>query len=194
MERQVTEDQAREHDRVYQLGWSLTKGLLLLDGDDPSRRPGWFARRRLRRALGCFEAALQIFPDGWQSLWAMGKIHQRLGESAESLGCLARAYQLKPDQPGVAREAGIAATELGDGPRAVQFTRAAIALVPDDPGLVSNLALALLINRQVEEARAVAADAVARAPADPIAKTVRRLIEDVAAGRRPQPRSGRELG
>src|SRR5262245_51219912 len=135
MERRVTDDEVREHNRVYDLGWSLAKDLLLLDGDDPARRPGWFARRRLRRAIECFEAALRIAPEGWQSIWAIGKIHQRLGETAEALGCFARAHQLKPDQPDVAREAGIAATDLGDGPRAVQFSRAAVALAPNDPGL-----------------------------------------------------------
>ncbi len=34
----------------------------------------------------------------------MGKIDQRLGESAEALGCFAGAYQIKPDHPDVARE------------------------------------------------------------------------------------------
>jgi Flp pilus assembly protein TadD len=193
MERQLTENQVREHDRVYGLGWSLAKGLLLLDGGNPSRKLGWFSRRRLRRAMGCFEAALRIAPEGWQSLWAMGKIHQRLGNTPEAVGCFARAHQLKPDQPDVAREAGIAATDLGDGPRAVQFSRAAVALAPNDSGLVSNLALALLINGQTPEASAVAADAVARAPTDPIAKAVKAIIDDVAAGRRPKPRSAKDL-
>jgi tetratricopeptide (TPR) repeat protein len=193
MIRQLTEIEAREHNRVYQEGWSLIKGLIVLDGVSLSRKPGWFSRRRLRRALACFGAALQIVPDSWQSLWAMGKIHQRLGEGAEALGCFSRAHQLKPNQPDVAREAGIAATDLGDGPLAVQFTRAAVAAAPNDPGLVSNLALALLINDQVQEAQAAAADALARAPADRITKTLKGIIDDVAAGVRPRPRSARDL-
>lgn len=193
MERQLTEAEANEYNRVYQRGWSLTEGLLLLDGNNPTRNPGWFARRRLRQALECFEAALRIFPEGWQSLWAMGKIHQRLGNAAEALGCFARAHQLQPDQPDVAREAGLAAADLGDGQRAVQFSRTAVALAPNDPGLVSNLALALLINDQITEAQAVAADAVTRAPDAPIAKAVKAIVEDVAAGRRSKPRSARDL-
>ncbi len=193
MGRRLTEDEAREYNRVYQLGWSLTRGLLLLDGNNPPRRPGWFSRRRLRRATECFEAALRIAPEGWQALWALGKVHQRLGETAEALNCFARAHQIKPDQPDVAREAGIAATELGDGPRAVLFSRAAIASAPNDPGLVSNLALALLINGQTQEAQTVAADAVARAPSDPIAKTVKAVADEVASGTRPRPRSTKEI-
>lgn len=193
MERQLTEDEVREHNRVYELGWSLTKGLLLLDGHKASRTPGWFSRRRLKRAIECFEAALRIAPEGWPSLWAMGKIHQRLGETAEALGCFERAYRLEPDQPDVAREAGIAAMDLGDGPRAVLFSRAAIASNPNDPGLVSNLAVALLINDQIREAQAVAPEAVTRAPSDPIAKAVRAIADDVAAGRRPRPRSTKEI-
>lgn len=188
--RQLTEDEVREHDRVYQQGWALTKGHLLLAGADHLGRPGWLSRRRLRRALQW--AALQVFPDGWPSLWVMGKIHQRLGETTEALGCFARAHQIKPDQPDVAREAGIAASDVGDGQRAVQFTRAAVASAPNDPGLVSNLALALLINDQIQEAQAVAADALTRAPADPIARRVKVIADDVAAGKRPRPRSTRE--
>jgi Flp pilus assembly protein TadD len=194
MSRQLTEEEAREHDRVYKQGWSLTKGELLLGGRGRLRRPGWLSRRRLKRALECFEAALQISPDGWPSLWAMGKIHQRLGESAEALGCFARAHQIKPDHPDVAREAGIAASEAGDGPRAVQFTRAAVAAAPNDPGLVSNLALALLIDDHVPEAQAVAMDAVTRAPTDPIAKKVKAIVDEVASGNRARPRSTREAG
>jgi tetratricopeptide (TPR) repeat protein len=194
MSRQLTEEEVREHDRVYKQGWSLTKGELLLAGRDRLGRPGWLSRRRLKRALECFEAALQISPDGWPSLWAMGKIHQRLGESAEALGCFARAHEIKPDHPDVAREAGIAASDAGDGPRAVQFTRAAVAAAPNDPGLASNLALALLIDDQIQEAQAVAMDAVTRAPADPIARKVKTIADEVASGKRARPRSTRDAG
>ena len=193
MGRQFTEDQIREHDRACEEGWSLVEGHLIMDGEPPSGKPGWFARRRLARALECFEKALKINPDGWQSVWAMGKIHQRLGDTRRALTYFARAHKMNPDQVDVAREAGIAAADVGDGPRAVQFTRAAVALAPDDAGLTSNLALALLINDQVQEAQATAADAVGRVPADPVAKTVKAIIDEVAAGTRRRPRSVKEL-
>ena len=189
----LTDDQAREHNRVYQRGWELIKGELLIADRTPSRGPGWLARRRLRQAIECFDAALKIAPQGWQSLWAMGKIHQRLGELPEALGCFARAHQLQPSQPDVAREAGIAASDMGDGPAAVRFTRAAIASKPEDAGLVSNLALALLISGEIEQAKTAAAEAHARAPDDPITRTVHRIVDEVAEGKRPRPKTVREL-
>jgi hypothetical protein len=144
----LTDDQIREHDRVYQLGWSLTKNLLLLDGDDPSQRPG------------CLSRAFQLKPDDW--------------------GSLARR---ESPPPSVAMVRGPFSSP---GPTSCWFRTIR--------GSVSHLALALLMNGQVPEAQAVAADAVGRAPADPIAKTGRRIIEDVAAERRPTPKSAMELG
>jgi len=194
MKRELTEEEIREHGRVYDKGWSLIQGELLLADANPSGKPGWFARRRLREAITCFEAALKITPESWQSLWALGKIHQRLGEVPEALNCFAQAHQLNPSQPDVAREAGIAASDIGDGPAAVRFSKAAIAAKPDDPGLVSNLALAFLINGEIENAQAAAAEATSRAPNDPIAKSVRSIVDEVAQGRRSRPKTVRELG
>jgi len=191
--RELTEDEINEHDLAVKEGWSLVEGQLLLGGADPSRKPGLLARRRLHEAKSCFETALGIVPDSWQSLWALGKIHQRLGELPEALDHLARAHEIDPSQPDVAREAGIAATDIGDGPAAVRFTKAAIAAKPGDPGLVSNLAMALLIDGDVEGARAAAGEAASRAPSDPITNAVRDLVEEVAQGKRPRPASGLEL-
>jgi len=92
--REFTEAEGREHDRHYQEGWKLIRGDILLAGSRASGAPGWFARRRLAKAIVCFEAALAIHPDGWQSLWALGKIHQRLGTADLALQCFARAHAL----------------------------------------------------------------------------------------------------
>ena len=92
---------------------ALTEGRLVLHGAEPPRRPGWYTRWQLGRAIRCFERALAINPAGWSSMWALGKIRQRLGDQEAALGWFARAHALKPDQPDVAREAGIAALDLG---------------------------------------------------------------------------------
>jgi tetratricopeptide (TPR) repeat protein len=194
MESKLSDEEIGEFNRLYEKGWALTKGELLLSDGDPSIKPGWFARRKLRQALSCFEAALRIVPESWQALWGMGKIHQRLGEVPEALGCFSRAHDLSPSQPDVAREAGIAACDIGDGPSAIRFTKAAIAAKPDDAGLVSNLALAYLIAGDLGQAQRAAAEAASRAPGDSVSQTVRQIIDDVAQGRRPRPRTVRELG
>ena len=98
-DRELTEDEIREHDEAYQRGWALVEGELLIGGAGAMRKPGILARRRLRDAIGCFETALSLNPAGWQSLWALGKIHQRLGELPKALECFTRAHEIDPSQP-----------------------------------------------------------------------------------------------
>jgi tetratricopeptide (TPR) repeat protein len=193
MERELTAQQIRAHDEAYQKGCSLIEGEILLEGAASALPVPWLARRRLRKAIACFEEALGLAPRNWSALWLLGKIHQRLDEYPEALGCFARSHDLAPTEPDVAREAALAAIECGDGPAAVRFAKAAIAASPDDQGLVSNLAIAWLIAGDLTQARATAAEAAARAPDDPVCGTVLRVIDEVAAGRRPRPRTGREL-
>ena len=192
MDRQLTDEEINKHNRLCEQGWALVEGELLIGGGPP-RRLGRRSRKKLQEAMGCFEAALGIAPDKWQSMWALGKIHQRLGDDPKALDYFTKAHELDPSQADVAREAGIVATEMGDGPAAVRFTKAAIAAKPDDAGLVSNLALAHLISGSVQDAQIAAVEAVSRAPEDPVSQAVRGLVEEVAQGKRPRPTSGREL-
>ena len=80
MTREFTQAEADRHNALTAKGWALTKGRLVLHGEEPSGRPGWYTRWQLRRAARCFEQALKINPEGWSSMWALGKIHQRLGD------------------------------------------------------------------------------------------------------------------
>ena len=193
MQRELTENEVREHDRVFAEGWGLMKGEVMLADAGPVGKPGWFARRKLFKAIRCFETALSINREGWQSLWALGKIYQRLGQTMEALSYFQRAHDLNPKQTDVAREAGIAAIDAGDGVAAVRFSRAALAAQPDDPGLLANLALAHLINGELQAARQAIDKSLGRAPKDGISRAISKIIEDVTAGKRPQPSTGREI-
>jgi tetratricopeptide (TPR) repeat protein len=193
MTRDLTETEVREHNRHYQEGWALIRDDIFLAGSRASGPPGWFARRRLTKAIACFEAALAINPGGWPSLWALGKIQQRLGRRAEALEAFSRAHVLAPVQPDVAREAGIAAAEVGDGTAAVRFVEAAIAASPADGGLQSNLALARLLCGDLVGAREAVDRAAALLPDEAIVHKVRRVVDDVAGGRRPPPRTLGEI-
>lgn len=193
MEREFTQEEADRHNALYERGWALIEGKILLDGSHSVGKPGLFARQKLRRAISCFEQALEINPEGWPSMWALGKIYQRLGEVKQALDWFERAHAARPDQPDVAREAGLAALELGDGNAALRYCEAAISTSSDDPGLVSNLALAHLITGDLSQAQRSAEEAVARAPDDEISIRVRSLIREVAEGRRPRPRTMGEI-
>ncbi len=125
-------------------------------------------------------------------MWAIGKIHQRLGDQEKALAWFSKSHALKPDQPDVAREAGIAALDLGRVEDALAYCRAAVASNPDDPGLVCNLALAHCLAGNDPEAVRCVTEAAERDPADPVTATVLGFIRDVASGRRVRPRSMHE--
>jgi Flp pilus assembly protein TadD len=142
----------------------------------------------LRRAVQCFEAALAVDPEDWSSMWALGKIYQRLGEQATAFDWFARSHGINTDQPDVAREAGIAALDIGRVKQALAFCRAAVASKPDEPGLLCNLALAHCLAGEDAEAERCAADAAGRDPTDAISAAVLAFVREVASGRRQRPR------
>lgn len=188
----MTEAEIRRHNARYARGWNLARPHMLLAGSRGRPKPHWVARWRLRGAIRCFNEVLTLAPDNWAALWALGKVHQTLGDPAAAFECFARAFALNPSHADVAREAGAAAMDLGHGDEALRYCKAALTLKPQDAGLTANLALAQLIGGRHEEAMASAIEAVSRDPTDAVSRGVLHLIQDVAAGRRPQPRTLRD--
>jgi len=189
MAREFTQAEADRHNAITAKGWALTDGRLLLQSQQPSERLGWCTRWKLRRAARCFERALEINPDGWSSMWALGKIHQRLGDQTLAFAWFAKAHAFKPDQPDVAREAGIAALDIGRVEDALALCRAAVVLSPGDPGLLANLALAYCLAGEDAEAERCAAEAVYRNRNDCVSATVLGFVRDVASEVRERPKS-----
>ena len=68
-----------------------------------------------------------------------------------------------------------------------KFKQKAREIKPDDPGLRSNLALALLLNKQGEEAMKEIKEACRQSPQDPVNKTVLSFIEDIVTGKKNYP-------
>jgi tetratricopeptide (TPR) repeat protein len=188
MKREFTEIEAARHNSLTERAWKLAKGHMIVEGDEPRRRPGWFVRRKLAEAIRCFEQALQINSEGWSSMWALGKIHQRLGDHQESLRWFARAHKVNPGHPDVAREAGLAALDCGEAALAMQFCSCAVADRPHDAGLVANLALAHMLYGNDKHAIECAERAARAAPGDETSRTVLEFVRDVAGGRRPRPK------
>ena len=180
---------AARHDEIFDEGVSLVEGEVLLDGSGPSGRPGMFARRKLQKAIERFQGALEINPKGWQSMWMLGKIHQRLESQAESLFWFKKAMALAPDEPDVARETGLAAFEAGNTELALQCCQAALDARLDDPGLMANLALAYLLGGDLAEAEGFVSKALELVPHDPVSEHLSQIIREVAEGTRPQPAS-----
>lgn len=180
---------AARHDEIFDEGSSLVEGEVLLDGSGPSGRPGMFARRKLQKAIERFQGALEINPEGWPSMWFLGKIHQRLENEEESLFWFRKAMVLAPDHPDVARETGLAAFETGNTELALDCFQAALDARPDDPGLMANLALAHLLGGDLTEAEGLLSKALELDPHDPVSGQLFQIIREVTDGTRPQPAS-----
>lgn len=190
----LTPEQIARHNAAYNEGRRLTQDGLILNEFGPRvPKAGWFLRRKLLRAIHCFEQAIEIKPDNWNAMWIMGKVYHRLDDREKSLHWFREAYQINPKQPDVAREAGIAALDLGEGSLGLKFCIAAVELKPNDPGLIANLALAYLISGDVKKAQESARYAVTCHPDDITSRNVLKLVEAVHSGARRIPNSLRDL-
>lgn len=190
---EITAEQSELHNRLYLEAWKIIEGEIHIHNRVAPSKATWSVRRKLKQAISRFEQTLQLNPTNWSSMWALGKIYQRLNDDTTALQWFTKAYEINATNPDVAREAALCAMNLGDSKAALKFTAVAMTLNPNDAGLVANHALALLLDHQPESARTAAERAVSAVPQDTVSKHVIRLIEDVIAGRRPYPKTFRDV-
>lgn len=184
---EFTQGQVDAHNALTAAGWAIVNAEALIDGRLQRTTPGILAQRKLRKGIRLFTEALEINPEGWSSMWALGKLHQRLGDNAAALKWFTEAHRIKPDQPDVLREAGLAALNVGAKEEALRLCFAAVRLAPDDLGLQGNLALAYLLAGDDEHAEECAKVAVSRAPQDATSRAVLALVHDVRQGKKQRP-------
>jgi tetratricopeptide (TPR) repeat protein len=190
--RQYSQAEADRHNTLTKKGWAILNDHILLLGREQVRI-GYFAKRRLKKAIGCFHQALRIAPEKYASRWALGKIYQVLGDHELSLKWFEDAWAVEKGNADVCREASLAAMDCGDFSKALDFSNKAISLKPEDAGLHCNRALALMfLNRDAEAIEAVA-NSLKLNPDDEIALNVRAIVHSVANGGRPRPKSMKEL-
>ncbi len=184
---EFTQKQVDAHNALTAAGWAIVNAEALIDGRMPRSVPGERAQRELTEGIRLFTEALKIDPEGWSSMWALGKLHQRLGDNSAALRWFTTAHQIKPDQPDVLREAGLAALSVGAKDEALRLCFAAVRLAPDDLGLQSNLALAYMLGGDDEHAEECARVAVSRVPEDTASRAVLTLVQDVRQGKKQRP-------
>jgi tetratricopeptide (TPR) repeat protein len=179
------------HEAAFARGAELIEPYLVLADRPPAQRPS--KEDDLRRGVACFELVLQLVPGNWSAMWLKGKAHQALHELDLALQAFRAAYQLEQNNPDVGRELVQALLDTGANREAAEIANEVAERHPENAGLVANLALALLLDAQIERARQVVERAHQLDPANPITRALRQIIDDVASGRRPQPTSLREL-
>ncbi len=191
--RKMTSTQVTEHNRVFEQAARLVKGEIPLHDRQYMPKPGWWARRKLQRALSLFARVLELQPGDWRAMWWVGMIHKRFRDYSTALLWLERAFQVSSYQPDVAREACSCALELGRHEVAISFADRGVQVKPDDAGLRSNLALALLIAGRVAEAMTEIEQAIAQDPSDQVSLRVRRTIKRFIASKEKPPSTLRAL-
>ena len=161
--------------------------------DRQGKALGFWGKRRLRKALRGLEGLVEQIPEHWNSWFFLGMGRRRLGEHESARDAFERAYRSNPGHKDLARELIGQHLKLGETKPAVELSRTLHEGYPDDISLQTNYAVALLLDAQLKRAAQVAKNAVERDPEDPINRNLVKVIDEIANGRRPQPRSLLEL-
>lgn len=187
-----TEEEIRQHNELFNRGCDLVENSIAVEGR-PTREPDAAARQRLRKAVQCFTQALAIHPTNWQALLFMGKALTSLGETEQALAAMLRAHECGPGEVAVAVEAGAAASRAGRHDLAAHVLQSAAEHHPSDPRLPCNLGISCLLTGDLAGARQAFARAVELEPQRPANHRLLRLVEEVAAGKRPRPTCEAEI-
>jgi Flp pilus assembly protein TadD len=121
--------------------------------------------------------------------WLIGKGWHALGNSNKALASLQRALALKGNDPVITRELCGILLELGQSREAVRLAEETTGNDPLNAELLGNLSAAYLIDGQITAAQKTARVALKQAPENQVNLTLSKLIDEVAEGSRPQPRS-----
>jgi len=173
------------HDEAYKRGVDLIGPYMLLAGrkaSTPERRD-----LDLREGIGFIDRALRIAPNNWAAWWVRGKAQQALGDHEAAYDSFRHAHEINVGQTDVGRELVAECLETGRAAKAVQIAETLSRREPANAGLLANLAVAYLIDGRLDDANRAADAALALDGNDAITASVRRRIEEVRAGRRPQP-------
>ncbi len=178
-------EQARIDALFHEAGKLLGPYLDRMNNSNPQL--GLLARWRVKRGVRKYERVVEAAPEHAAAHWLIGVSHRLLGDRERSYQGFRHAYLLRPDHADVAREYVLQCMATERASEAVRAAERICALYPNDVGLLANFGLTLLVAGNVERALTVTRQALERDPDDEITLMLVRMIEDVAAGRRPRP-------
>jgi Flp pilus assembly protein TadD/peroxiredoxin len=116
-----------------------------------------------RAAVIAFERAAEANP-GAPTLYRLGTLLARSGETERARAAFERALALQPDLAEANNDLGALLAQHGDLAAAISRFRAALAATPEYPDALNNLGYALLLTGRDEEARALYEKALALQP------------------------------
>ena len=116
-----------------------------------------------RAAVMAFERAAEANP-GAATLYRLGTLLARSGETLRARAAYERALALQPDLAEANNDLGAQLAQAGDLDAAISRFRAALASTPEYPDALNNLGYALLLTGRDAEARALYEKALALQP------------------------------
>jgi len=173
-------------DEAYRHGVSLMGAYLDLPRDKVKSNPQ--SKTDLPAAIQSLDVALGLEPDSSTAWWARGKAQQLLGDHENAYQSFHRSYQIDEGKnPDSGVQLLLECLETGRGGEAVHLAQAIVRSEPDNAGMLANLALAYLINGQVDEASRAVSNAEAIDPEDEAITSAKSRIDDVRSGHIPRP-------
>jgi Flp pilus assembly protein TadD len=116
-----------------------------------------------------------------------------MGDLDSALSWFFKAGKIEPQEPSVAKEAGLCAGVLGKHGLAIRLMKSAAAAHPGDAALQCNIGLSYLMSERLDEARTSFCKAIDAEPGDETNQRLLELVEGVADGRIPCPRTEQEI-
>ncbi len=117
-------------------------------------------------ALVAFERAAQANPNA-STLYRLGTLLARSGETARARTALERALALQPDLSEASNDLGTLLAQQGQLEPAIELFRRALASTPEYPDALNNLGYALLLSGRGDEARVLYEKASPSSPISP---------------------------
>jgi len=173
-------------DEAYRRGVSLMEAYLELPREKVALNPQ--AKTDLPAAIRSLDVAISIDPESSTAWWSRGKAEQLLGDHEQAHDAFHRSYQIDGGRnPDSGVQLVLECLETGREGEAVQVAETIRHAQPDNAGMLANLALAYLINGQIDDAVRTIHAAEAIDPEDEAIGSAKKRVEDVQSGRRPKP-------
>jgi len=184
-----SEEKYRE---LFDAGCKLAMELIQVDGGgNPS--PGFFAKRKLRKAKALFQSATFENPENAAPLLMLAKIEDSLGDKFRSLDWLQKAWLLEPDNLILLIELGGAYGLVGKHKEATTVLLEGKKLYPNEPRILFNLGISFLLQNQPKAAVEVFDKTVEIEPDFELNQKILKYSKEVANGNMPTPRNQSEI-
>jgi tetratricopeptide (TPR) repeat protein len=166
---------------LYENGCKKIKDIIILEKYKP-KAINFFEKTKIKKAIACFEQALLIYPEHWQSLFFLGKIYQRLQNYDRALSYFENAVQLERLDHNIFSEASITAMHLKNTNKGIEYSSEALKRKPNDFALLGNHSMNLLIGGKNKEAIETIDKAIVIKPDDQINQKIKAQIIRVING------------